>query len=308
MALRSERIPPRRRVRTPILNSFGRPSRDGELGKTRSTRRSRRAAVADVGSGDHRGARRRSAGHIRGLRGDNRTTGGGVQWTNPQMTAVAYRRLGSLTEAEDAVQDTWLRVGRSGTDGVENFGGGLTTIVARVCLNLLRSRGMRSQEPFLRTRRTRTRATYPSRSARWSRGQMRTHVHRPPPLLAPLRGLQDDGACGQLLCWHGQFAIAVHSPRGVVADALLLRPCAQLHACNISQEMIRVDITGQQLMPQATSAPASAIRFRVREREHTHQRRWPRSQGEGQVPERGVHPDRMDVCHGMEAFVSMSDQ
>jgi RNA polymerase sigma factor (sigma-70 family) len=62
------------------------------------------------------------------------------------LRAVAYRMLGSVTEADDAVQDTWLRVSRSGTDGVENLGGWLTTIVARVCLNMLRARNLRREE------------------------------------------------------------------------------------------------------------------------------------------------------------------
>jgi RNA polymerase sigma-70 factor (ECF subfamily) len=62
------------------------------------------------------------------------------------LRAVAYRMLGSLTEADDAVQDTWLRLSRSGAGGVENLGGWLTTIVARVCLNMLRSRTTRREE------------------------------------------------------------------------------------------------------------------------------------------------------------------
>jgi RNA polymerase sigma factor (sigma-70 family) len=62
------------------------------------------------------------------------------------LRAVAYRMLGSFTEADDAVQDTWLRLSQSGADEVENLGGWLTTIVARVCLNLLRSRNMRREE------------------------------------------------------------------------------------------------------------------------------------------------------------------
>jgi RNA polymerase sigma factor (sigma-70 family) len=62
------------------------------------------------------------------------------------LRAVAYRMLGSLTEADDAVQDTWLRLSRSGAGGVENLGGWLTTIVARVCLNMLRSRNLRREE------------------------------------------------------------------------------------------------------------------------------------------------------------------
>lgn len=64
------------------------------------------------------------------------------------LRAVAYRMLGSLTEADDAVQDTWLRLSRAGAGGVENLGGWLTTIVARVCLNMLRSRGTRREEPL----------------------------------------------------------------------------------------------------------------------------------------------------------------
>ncbi|CAN5296638.1 RNA polymerase sigma factor SigJ [soil metagenome] len=59
------------------------------------------------------------------------------------MRAVAYRMLGSLAEADEAVQDAWLRVSGSGDEGVENLGGWLTTIVARVCLNVLRSRKLR---------------------------------------------------------------------------------------------------------------------------------------------------------------------
>ncbi|HEV8468971.1 MAG TPA: RNA polymerase sigma factor SigJ [Candidatus Limnocylindria bacterium] len=64
------------------------------------------------------------------------------------LRAVAYRMLGSLTEADDAVQDAWLRVSRSEAGDVENLGGWLTTIVARVCLNMLRSRNVRREEFF----------------------------------------------------------------------------------------------------------------------------------------------------------------
>jgi RNA polymerase sigma-70 factor (ECF subfamily) len=64
----------------------------------------------------------------------------------PHLRAVAYRMLGSLTEADDAVQDTWLRVSRAGANDVDNLGGWLTTIVARVCLNMLRSRRGRREE------------------------------------------------------------------------------------------------------------------------------------------------------------------
>ena len=65
-----------------------------------------------------------------------------------RLRAVAYRMLGSLSEADDAVQDTWLRLSRTDADEVENLGGWLTTVVARVCLNMLRSRRTRREEPF----------------------------------------------------------------------------------------------------------------------------------------------------------------
>lgn len=61
------------------------------------------------------------------------------------LIAVAYRMLGSLAEAEDAVQETWLRLSRSEASAIENLGGWLTTVVSRVCLNLLRSRVRRGE-------------------------------------------------------------------------------------------------------------------------------------------------------------------
>jgi RNA polymerase sigma-70 factor (ECF subfamily) len=63
----------------------------------------------------------------------------------PRLRSVAYRMLGSLSEADDALQDAWLRVSRAGADDVENLNGWLTTIVARVCLNLLRARRTRRE-------------------------------------------------------------------------------------------------------------------------------------------------------------------
>jgi RNA polymerase sigma-70 factor, ECF subfamily len=63
------------------------------------------------------------------------------------LRAVAYRLLGSMTDADDAVQDTWLRLSGAGTSEVENLGGWLTTVVARVSLNMLRSRRYRHEEP-----------------------------------------------------------------------------------------------------------------------------------------------------------------
>jgi RNA polymerase sigma factor (sigma-70 family) len=64
------------------------------------------------------------------------------------LRAVAYRMLGSTGEVDDAVQETWLRLSRSDTSAVENLGGWLTTVVARACLDMLRSRKSRREEPM----------------------------------------------------------------------------------------------------------------------------------------------------------------
>ena len=66
----------------------------------------------------------------------------------PRLRAVAYRMLGSLTEAEDAVQDAWLRLSQSNADQIGNLGGWLTTVVARECLHVLRSRRRRREDSF----------------------------------------------------------------------------------------------------------------------------------------------------------------
>jgi RNA polymerase sigma-70 factor (ECF subfamily) len=63
------------------------------------------------------------------------------------LHSVAYRMLGSLSEAEDAVQEAWLRLSRSDASSIENLGGWLTTVVARVCLDMLRARRARAEEP-----------------------------------------------------------------------------------------------------------------------------------------------------------------
>jgi DNA-directed RNA polymerase specialized sigma24 family protein len=62
------------------------------------------------------------------------------------LRAVAYRMLGSLSDADDAVQEAWLHFSRSKTSGIENLGGWLTAVVARVCLDMLRSRKSRREE------------------------------------------------------------------------------------------------------------------------------------------------------------------
>jgi RNA polymerase sigma factor (sigma-70 family) len=79
----------------------------------------------------------------------------GSEWISGQfeahrahLRAVAYRLLGSSSEADDAVQEVWLRLSRTGAAGIENLGGWLTTVVGRVCLDMLRSRRSRREEPF----------------------------------------------------------------------------------------------------------------------------------------------------------------
>src|SRR5215470_9969243 len=64
------------------------------------------------------------------------------------LRAVAFRMLGSMSEVDDAVQEAWLRLSRADTVGIDNLGGWLTTVVARVCLDMLRSRKSRGEEPF----------------------------------------------------------------------------------------------------------------------------------------------------------------
>ena len=66
----------------------------------------------------------------------------------PRLRAVGYRMLGSLSEADDAVQEVWLRLSRSDADEIEHLGGWLTTVVARVSLNMLRSRATRREQPL----------------------------------------------------------------------------------------------------------------------------------------------------------------
>ena len=66
----------------------------------------------------------------------------------PQLRAVAYRMLGSLSDADDAVQEAWLRLSRSDSGEIENLGAWLTTVVGRVSLNMLRARRLRREEPL----------------------------------------------------------------------------------------------------------------------------------------------------------------
>src|SRR5437763_14226478 len=66
----------------------------------------------------------------------------------PHLRSVAYRMLGSLNETDDAVQEAWLRLSRTDADAVQNLGGWLTTVVGRVCLDMLRSRRSRGETPL----------------------------------------------------------------------------------------------------------------------------------------------------------------
>jgi len=66
----------------------------------------------------------------------------------PRMRAVAYRILGSLSEADDAVQEAWLRLQRTGAGEIDNLEGWLTTVVARICLNMLRTRSRQGEQPL----------------------------------------------------------------------------------------------------------------------------------------------------------------
>ena len=73
---------------------------------------------------------------------------GRFEASRPRLRAMAYRMLGSLSDADDAVQEGWLRLARSDADEIENLGGWLTTVVARVSLNMLRSRRTHREEPL----------------------------------------------------------------------------------------------------------------------------------------------------------------
>src|SRR5947207_3937140 len=80
-------------------------------------------------------------------RPDSDWLAGAFEEHRDHLRAVAYRLLGSMTDADDAVQDTWLRLSGADTSDVDNLGGWLTTVVARVSLNMLRSRRRRHEEP-----------------------------------------------------------------------------------------------------------------------------------------------------------------
>jgi len=85
----------------------------------------------------------------------------------PHVRAVAYRMLGSVSEAEDAVQEAWMRLSRTDAGGIDNLRGWLTTVVARVCLDMLRTRTSRREDPL--------------------------DVHVPDPIIRAIGGAADEG-------------------------------------------------------------------------------------------------------------------
>jgi RNA polymerase sigma-70 factor, ECF subfamily len=87
-------------------------------------------------------------GHARRVIDDDEWLARRFEQHRTHLRAVAYRMLGSLTEADDAVQNAWERVNRAGADDVDNFKAWLTTVVARVCLNMLRTRNAHPEEPL----------------------------------------------------------------------------------------------------------------------------------------------------------------
>ena len=73
---------------------------------------------------------------------------GQFEHNREHLQAVAYSMLGTVSDAQDAVQEAWLRLSRSGTSSITNLGGWLTTVLARICLDMLRVRKSRSEEPL----------------------------------------------------------------------------------------------------------------------------------------------------------------
>ena len=82
------------------------------------------------------------------MNGHNDSLAGRFEENRTRLRAVAYRMLGSMGEADDAVQEAWLRLSRSDAGGITNLEGWLTTVVGRVCLNVLRSRRSRGEAPL----------------------------------------------------------------------------------------------------------------------------------------------------------------
>ncbi len=120
----------------------------------------------------------------------------------PRLQSVAYRMLGSLTEAEDAAQETWMSLNRSDPESNDNLGGWLTTVLSRVCLGVLRARRTRPEEPMVDDEPTDPNPGGPedealladtlgeraAHSARHARHRRTTGLRSPRPLRRTVRG------------------------------------------------------------------------------------------------------------------------
>src|SRR6266540_4120623 len=113
----------------------------------------------------------------------------------PHMRAVAYRMLGSVSEAEDAVQEAWIRLSRTDVSDVDNLRGWLTTVVARVCLDMMRTRASRREDPL--------------------------DVHVPDPIIARAIGRGDEGPEADAMLAMTFEEIAPIVDRSVVATRQL---------------------------------------------------------------------------------------
>ena len=151
----------------------------------------------------------------------------------PELRAVAYRILSSLSEADDAVQEAWIRLQRSDVEQLDSIEAWLTTVVARICLNMLRSRRARSEQPL--------------------------DALRPEPLI-------DDPAVGTNPEHEALLADAVGIALHVVLDTL--GPAERLAFVLHDMFAVPFDDIAEMLQrsPQATRQLASRARRRVRER------------------------------------------
>jgi RNA polymerase sigma factor (sigma-70 family) len=160
------------------------------------------------------------------IMGENDWLAEGFEEQRAHLRAVAFRMLGSLTEADDAVQDAWLRVSRADTSVVENLGGWLTTIVARVCLNMLRARHVRREEPL--------------------------EVHLPDPVISPMGELGPEG--------EALLADSVGLALLVVLDALA--PAERL--AFVLHDMF--DLPFEEIAPMVGRSPTAARQLASRAR------------------------------------------
>ncbi|WP_046469626.1 RNA polymerase sigma factor SigJ [Allosalinactinospora lopnorensis] len=149
----------------------------------------------------------------------------------PRLRAVAYRMLGSVSEAEDAVQEAWLRLHRTDTSGVQNLDGWLTTVVGRVCLNMLRSCRSRREEPL--------------------------DVHVPDPIVSPESGLDPEH--------EALLADSVGLALLVVLETLT--PTERL--AFVLHDMFAVPF--DEIAPMVERSPAAARQLASRARRRVHQ-------------------------------------